>query len=163
MKLSTLCYIQRDNCYLMLHRVKKQHDVNEGKWIGVGGKLEENESPEECIAREVREETGLALIHPRMRGLLTFISPGWDSEIIFLYTSEAEGEMITDCNEGNLKWVPIEDVPKLNLWLGDRVFLDMLLKTERFFSIKFVYNGDDLTCCALDGEDITSKVLGEYK
>ena len=163
MKLSTLCYIQRDNCYLMLHRVKKQHDVNEGKWIGVGGKLEENESPEECIAREVREETGLALIHPRMRGLLTFISPGWDSEIIFLYTSEAEGEMITDCNEGNLKWVPLEDVPKLNLWLGDRVFLDMLLKTERFFSIKFVYDGDVLTYCALDGEDITSKVLGEYK
>ena len=163
MKMSTLCYIQRDNCYLMLHRVKKQHDVNEGKWIGVGGKLEENESPEECIAREVREETGLALIHPRMRGLLTFISPGWDSEIIFLYTSEAEGEMITDCNEGNLKWVPIEDVPKLNLWLGDRVFLDMLQKTERFFSIKFVYDGDDLTYCVLDGEDITSKVLGEYK
>lgn len=163
MKLSTLCYIERGGCYLMLHRVKKQHDVNEGKWIGVGGKLETDESPDECIAREVMEETGLTLVHPRMRGLLTFISPGWDSEYIFLYTAQAQGELTQDCNEGDLRWVPLSDVPQLNLWQGDRIFLDLLLKTDEFFSLKFIYDGDNMVYCALNGEDITTKALGETK
>ena len=163
MKLSTLCYIERNGCYLMLHRVKKEQDVNAGKWIGVGGKLENGESPDECAAREVLEETGLALINPRMRGVITFVSAGWDDEIMFLYTGEAEGELKSDCDEGVLKWVPIAHVPSLNLWEGDRVFLDLLLKSQDFFSLKLSYHGDALIHCALNGNDITNHVLEDLK
>jgi len=163
MKLSTLCYIEREGCYLMLHRIKKQQDVNAGKWIGVGGKLESGESPDECAVREVLEETGLTLTHPRMRGVITFISAGWDDEIMFLYTGSAEGDMRTDCDEGVLRWVPITDVPSLNLWQGDRVFLNLLLKTEEFFSLKLSYDGDALIYCALNGQDITKDVLEDLK
>ena len=163
MKLSTLCYIERDGCYLMLHRVKKQQDVNAGKWIGVGGKLEDGESPDECAAREVLEETGLTLINPRMRGVITFVSAGWDDEIMFLYTGDAEGEVRPDCDEGVLRWVPINDVPALNLWQGDRVFLKLLLKSEAFFSLKLSYQGDTLIHCALNGQDITKAVLEDLK
>ena len=158
MKLSTLCYIERDGCYLMLHRVKKQQDVNAGKWIGVGGKLEEGESPDECAMREVMEETGLAFTHPRMRGVITFISAGWDDEIMFLYTGEAEGTVRPDCDEGILRWVPIQEVPSLNLWEGDRVFLRLLLSTQDFFSLKLSYQGDTLVYCALNSIDITKDV-----
>ena len=163
MKLSTLCYIERDGCYLMLHRVKKQQDVNAGKWIGVGGKLEDGESPDECAAREVLEETGLTLINPRMRGVITFVSAGWDDEIMFLYTGDAEGEVRPDCDEGVLRWVPINDVPALNLWQGDRVFLKLLLESEAFFSLKLSYQGDTLIHCALNGQDITKAVLEDLK
>ena len=106
MKLSTICYIEQDDKYLMLHRIKKHQDVNEGKWIGVGGKMEAGESPDECIAREVLEETGLTLVQPRLRGIITFISAGWDDELIFLYTGQAEGTMLPDCDEGILRWCP---------------------------------------------------------
>ena len=163
MKLSTLCYIERDGCYLMLHRVKKQQDVNAGKWIGVGGKLEDGESPDECAAREVLEETGLTLINPRMRGVITFVSAGWDDEIMFLYTGDAEGEVRPDCDEGVLRWVPVGDVPALNLWQGDRVFLKLLLESEAFFSLKLSYQGDTLIHCALNGQDITKAVLEDLK
>lgn len=163
MKLSTLCYIERDGCYLMLHRVKKQQDVNAGKWIGVGGKLEEGESPDECAAREVKEETGLTLVNPRMRGVITFVSAGWDDEIMFLYTGEGEGDVRPDCDEGVLRWVPVGDVPALNLWQGDRVFLKLLLESEAFFSLKLSYQGDTLIHCALNGQDITKAVLEDLK
>lgn len=163
MKLCTLCYIERDGCYLMLHRIKKKHDVNEGKWIGVGGKLEGDESPDECIAREVMEETGLKLKNTRMRGVLTFVSEGWDSEMIFLYTSEAEGDVNMDCNEGVLRWVPLDEIDQLNLWQGDRIFLRMLVQTSDFFSLKFSYRGDELVYCALNGSDITNAALGEIE
>lgn len=163
MKLSTLCYIEREGCYLMLHRIKKEQDVNAGKWIGVGGKLEAGESPDECARREVMEETGLSLTRPRMRGVITFISAGWDDEIMFLYTGEAEGEMRADCDEGVLRWVPISDVPSLNLWQGDRVFLNLLLTSQEFFSLKLSYQGDTLIYCALNGNDITKDVLEDLK
>lgn len=163
MRLSTLCYIEREGCYLMLHRVKKKEDVNSGKWIGVGGGLENSESPDECVVREVMEETGLQLISPRMRGVITFVSAGWDDEIMFLYTGEAEGELLPDCSEGELKWIPISEVPSLNLWEGDRVFLKLLLETQEFFSLKLSYNGDTLIYCALNGTDITSAVLEDLK
>lgn len=163
MKLCTLCYIERDGCYLMLHRVKKQQDVNAGKWIGVGGKLEYLESPDDCVVREVREETGLTLKNYRMRGIVSFFQPGWDDEMMFLYTGEAEGEMLSDCDEGILRWVPIDEVESLNLWAGDRVFLRLLRESEAFFSLKLVYSGETLTCCVLNGQDITETALEESK
>ena len=163
MKLCTLCYIERDGCYLMLHRVKKKQDVNAGKWIGVGGKLEPGESPDECVCREVLEETGLTLSSPRMRGVITFISAGWDDEIMFLYTGNAQGAVRPDCDEGVLRWVPVQDVPSLNLWQGDRVFLSLLLQSEAFFSLKLSYQGDALIHCALNGQDITKAVLEDLK
>lgn len=161
MKLSTICYIEQDDKYLMLHRIKKHQDVNEGKWIGVGGKMEAGESPDECIAREVLEETGLTLVQPRLRGIITFISAVWDDELIFLYTGQAEGAMLPDCDEGVLRWVPIDEVDSLNLWAGDRVFLRLLRQTQDCFSLKLSYQGDDLIYCALNGADITAQTLGE--
>jgi len=163
MKLCTLCYIEREGCYLMLHRVKKQQDVNAGKWIGVGGKLEYLESPDDCVVREVKEETGLTLKNYQMRGVVSFFQPGWDDEMMFLYTGEAEGDMLPDCDEGILRWVPIDEIPSLNLWAGDRVFLRLLRESKAFFSLKLVYSGDDLTACALNGQDITKATLEELQ
>jgi len=163
MKLSTLCYIEREGCYLMLHRIKKHQDVNAGKWIGVGGKLEEGESPDECVRREVLEETGLTLTNARMRGVITFVSDGWDDEIMFLYTGDAEGTLRADCDEGVLRWVPIEEVPSLRLWEGDRVFLNLLRENEAFFSLKLSYRGDDLIHCALNGNTVTTLAPEETK
>ncbi len=144
MKLSTLCYLEKDDCYLMLLRNKKKNDVNEGKWIGVGGKIEPGESPDECVAREVKEETGVRLRSSRMRGVLTFSSAGWEDEYIFVFTSDDfEGE-IADCDEGELAWIPKEEIGGLNLWEGDRIFLKMLLEDGPLFSLKLSYEGDDL-------------------
>ena len=157
MRLTTLCYIERDNRYLMMHRVKKAKDENEGKWIGIGGHLEENESPDECIIREVKEETGLSLTNIRMRGLITFILPDWGNELTFLYTGTAEGEAPAECSEGVLQWVPINQVLDLPLWEGDRAFLPLLRTKAEFFSMKLVYApGGKLIKCILDGEDITA-------
>lgn len=161
MRLSTLCYIERDGCYLMLHRVKKHVDANAGKWIGVGGGLEKDESPDECIAREVMEETGLTLISPRLRGIITFILPEWENEITFLYTAGAAGTLRDTCSEGELQWIPLSDIDALNLWEGDRVFLKLLRETNDVFSLKLAYQGDKLMQCALNGNDITKETLGE--
>jgi 8-oxo-dGTP diphosphatase len=163
MKLCTLCYIERDGCYLMLHRVKKKQDVNAGKWIGVGGKLEYLESPDECIAREVMEETGLTLKNARFRGIVSFFQPGWDDEMMFLFTGEGEGSVRPDCDEGILRWVPIDEVEQLNLWAGDRVFLRLLRSSSDFFSLKLVYSGEELTPCVLNGQDITQSTLEDLK
>lgn len=161
MVLSTLCYIERDGQYLMLHRVKKKQDPNAGAWIGVGGKLEQDESPDECIRREVMEETGLTLLSPRMRGVITFILPDWDNEITFLYTARAEGEISRPCDEGDLQWIAFEDIPALNLWEGDRVFLPLLMENAPFFSLKLAYQHSNLVSAALNGQDITKETLGE--
>lgn len=146
--LTTLCYIEKDRSYLMMHRITKENDINEGKWIGVGGHFREAESPEECLLREVKEETGLDLTSFRLRGIVTFISEGWGYEYMFLYSADGfEGQDPAEadiCDEGVLQWIPWEQIPQLNLWAGDRIFLDLLMKEERFFSLKLVYSGDEL-------------------
>lgn len=157
MRLTTLCYIERDHQYLMMHRVKKAKDENEGKWIGIGGHLEENESPDECIIREVREETGMRLTDFHMRGLITFILPDWGNELTFLYTGKAEGEAPEECAEGVLRWVPVDQIMNLSLWEGDRAFLPLLKTKAEFFSMKLIYApGGKLARCILDGKDITA-------
>ena len=139
-KLSTLCYIEKDNKYLMLHRVVKKNDVNKDKWIGVGGHFEEGESPEECVLREVKEETGYDLTSYRYRGLVTFVFADIEMEYMSLFTADGfEGEPIA-CNEGVLEWVDIEKVWKLNLWEGDKIFFRLLDENIPFFSLKLVYN-----------------------
>lgn len=145
MKMTTLCYIEKEEKYLMLHRVKKHHDINAGKWIGVGGHVENGETPEECLLREVKEETGLVLTAYRLRGLVTFLSDVCEPELMCVFTADAfDGEMI-ECDEGELAWVEKSDVLALLTWEGDRVFLERLLSgDERFFSIKLRYEGDKL-------------------
>lgn len=141
---STLCYIEKDNSYLMLHRIKKEHDANKDKWIGVGGKLEENETPDECVVRETLEETGLTLTNYRLRAIITFISDEYEGENMYLYTAdEFEGD-IKDCDEGTLEWVPFERVLSLPTWEGDRLFLEQIMKNADFFTMKLRYEGDKL-------------------
>lgn len=141
MKLTTLCYIEQENCYLMLHRVKKEQDINKGKWIGVGGKAEFNETPTECMLREVKEETGLTLTQYQLRGIITFALDGYDTEYMFLYTSTKYfGEIDFNCKEGVLKWVPKSELFQLNLWEGDKIFLKLLEEDSPQFSLKLHYN-----------------------
>ena len=144
MVVSTLCYLEKDDKYLMLLRNKKEHDVNEGKWIGVGGKCEKGESPEECVIRETFEETGIKLENLKMRGVLTFSSEGWEDEYIFVFTSDKFSGSITDCNEGELRWIDKDKIMDLNLWDGDRIFLKIMLESDEFFSIKLSYKGDEI-------------------
>lgn len=152
MKLSTLCYIEKDDQYLMLHRVKKEVDVNKGKWIGVGGKFEPGESPEECMLREVKEETGLTVTSWRLRGILTFLAEGWEMEYIFLYTADGfEGEL-TPCTEGDLQWIPKAKLNELYLWEGDKIFLKLLSEDAPVFSLKLQYDGDTLIRVEKNGE-----------
>ena len=180
--LSTLCYIERDGAYLMLHRTKKEADVNAGKWIGVGGHFEEGESPEECLLREVREETGYTLTSYRFRGIITFVyhadesagtgtlthfsthseqpkmleqkrvivpvphdssASGTIVEYMHLFTADTFTGDPVPCDEGELKWVPKDDILNLNLWEGDRIFLKLLAEDAPFFSLKLVYDSDD--------------------
>ena len=159
MRLTTLCYIEKDGCWLMMHRVKKQQDENAGKWIGIGGHLEEDESPEECVLREIREETGLAVTDLKLRGLITFILPDWGNELTFLYTARTGGEVLPDRMdgpEGVLRWVPIPDVDGLSLWEGDRVFLPLLRERQDCFSLKLTYlPGGALEEAKLDGDTKT--------
>lgn len=144
MVVSTLCYLEKDNKYLMLLRNKKEKDVNEGKWIGVGGKCEKGESPEECVIRETFEETGIKLESLKMRGVMTFASEGWEEEYIFVYTSDKFSGHITECNEGELAWIDKDKIMDLNLWDGDRIFLDIMINSDKLFSIKLSYKGDDI-------------------
>jgi 8-oxo-dGTP diphosphatase len=141
-ELTTLCYIEHDDSYLMLHRIKKANDINEGKWIGVGGHIEFAESPEECLIREVKEETNLTLTSYKFRGVVTFVSGDELCEYMALYTADGfEGE-IKPCDEGELHWVKKSDLFDLNLWEGDKIFLKMLIEDAPFFSLKLVYNED---------------------
>lgn len=133
MKMTTLCYIENNDCYLMLHRTKKKKDVNKDKWIGVGGHAEGNETPQECLLREVKEETGLLLTSYKFRGLITFISDEYEAEMMCLFTADGyTGELIT-CDEGELEWVKKSDVPQLPTWEGDAQFLKLLLEDEKRF------------------------------
>lgn len=144
MEITTLCYIEKDNKYLMLKRVKKKEDINKGKWIGVGGHFEEGESPEECVCREVLEETGLRLKSYKARGILTFVQNKTFTEYIWLFTAdEYEGELI-ECDEGILEWIDKDKISELELWEGDRIFLELLNTQEEFFSLKLEYEGDKL-------------------
>lgn len=151
--LSTLCYIMQNDRYLMLHRTIKEKDVNKDKWIGVGGHFEEGESPEECLLREVREETGYTLTSYRYRGIVTFISGNGVTEYMSLFTADGfEGEPIP-CDEGELAWVPVKEVYQLNIWEGDKIFFRLLEEREEFFSLKLVYDGHDrLISASLDGK-----------
>jgi 8-oxo-dGTP diphosphatase len=144
MEITTLCYIEKDNQYLMLNRVKKKEDINKGKWIGVGGHFNKGETPNECVRREVFEETGLTLKSLKLRGILTFIADKDFVEYIWLYTSnDFEGQLI-ECNEGILKWIDKDKVNQLELWEGDRVFLKLLEEQKEFFSLKLEYEGNQL-------------------
>lgn len=145
MKMTTLCYIENNDCYLMLHRTKKKKDVNKDKWIGVGGHAEGNETPQECLIREVKEETGLLLTSYKFRGLITFISDEYEAEMMCLFTADGyTGELIT-CDEGELEQVKKSDVPQLPTWEGDAQFLKLLLEDEkRFFAMKLRYEGERL-------------------
>lgn len=145
-RLTTLCYIERDGFWLMMHRVKKDQDENSGKWIGIGGHMEENESPEDCIRREIREETGLPISQLQLRGIITFILPAWGNELTFLYTARTETAALPECEEGVLKWIRIEEAADLPLWEGDRVFLPLLRTRSDVFSLKLIYNAEGDLC-----------------
>jgi len=151
---TTLCYLERGDEYLMLHRVKKEHDLNHDKWIGVGGKFEDGESPEDCLLREVREETGLALTAYRYRGIVTFVSDQWPTEYMHLFTAtDWMGEQIV-CDEGNLEWIRKDRLRSLPLWEGDQIFLRLLDTDAPFFSLKLRYLGEKLTLAVLNGKQI---------
>ena len=151
MKMTTLCYLERDGRYLMLHRVKKEHDENHDKWIGVGGKFEDGESPEDCMLREVREETGLRVTGFRFRGIVTFVSDCYPTEYMHLFTcTDWTGEE-RECDEGDLSWVGKEELLCLPMWEGDRVFFELLNREVPFFSLKLVYRGEHLQEVWLDG------------
>ena len=144
--------MEKGNQYLMLHRVKKEHDINKDKWIGVGGKFEDKESPEDCLLREVREETGLTLTSWKFRGIITFVTDRYETEFMHLYTADGwEGEMI-ECNEGNLEWLEKKEVFNLKVWEGDKIFFRLLKEERPYFSLKLVYEGDTLKQAVLDGK-----------
>jgi len=149
---TTLCYLERGDQYLMLHRVKKENDLNHDKWIGIGGKFEDKESPEDCLLREAREETGLTLTNYRYRGLVTFISDQWPTEYMHLFTATGwEGEP-HECDEGELAWIKKADLLSLPLWEGDKIFLRLLDTDEPFFSLKLQYEGEKLVMAVLNGK-----------
>lgn len=152
MRLTTLCYIECGGKILMLCRNKKKNDANEGKWIGVGGGFEKNESPEECLCREVLEETGLTLSYWRFRGIVTFVSDKYETEYMHLFTADGFSGKLSECPEGELAWIPVEKIEELPLWEGDRVFLRLLRKNEPFFSLKLSYTGDKLSDVTLNGK-----------
>lgn len=155
--LTTLCYLEQDGKYLMMHRVSKKNDVNRDKWIGVGGHFEEGESPEECLQREVKEETGLELLSWRFRGIVTFIADEHPAEHMCLYTSaewDGDASCLPDCREGVLEWVPADEIGSLQLWEGDRIFLRLLAENAPFFSLKLRYKGDVLEEAVLDGKNL---------
>ncbi|MBQ7761161.1 MAG: 8-oxo-dGTP diphosphatase [Clostridia bacterium] len=154
MQNTTLCYIENDNKYLMLHRVKKKNDINQGKYIGIGGHFEEDESPYDCVIREVYEETGLTINNPKYRGIVTFVTNEGESEQMHLFSAtEYSGEII-ECNEGNLCWVDKTKLEEIPMWQGDIIFLRFLDTEKDFFSLKLVYDGNTLINVERDGRKI---------
>lgn len=154
MKNTSLCYIEQNGAYLLLHRVKKEHDENRDKWIGIGGHFEENESPEECVIREALEETGLTLRAPRYCGIVTFVSDRWEGEYMHLFHAQSFSGSLKDCDEGVLEWVPKETVRSLPQWAGDRIFLDLMERRVPFFSLKLRYRGENLREAVLNGVNL---------
>ena len=151
---TTLCYITRGDEVLMLHRVKKKNDINKDKWIGIGGKFEGEESPDECLLREVREETGLELTDWKCRGVVTFLSDGCEGEFMYLFTADGFVGEPKECDEGDLQWVSREFLYSLPMWEGDKIFLDLLWQDAPFFLLKLRYQGDQLIEAVLDGKRI---------
>ena len=154
MKNTTLCYLLQGDSVLLLHRVKKENDLNHDKWIGIGGKFEENESPEKCLVREAWEETGLTLTGYQYRGIVTFVSDRWEGEYMHLYTATEWTGTIKECDEGVLEWVSLEKMKELPQWEGDRIFLRLLEEGAPFFSLKLCYEGDCLVYAALNGKEL---------
>ena len=155
MKNTTLCYIENERGdYLMLHRVKKENDCNRDKWIGVGGKFEDGESPEECVLRETLEETGLTLTDWRYRGIVTFVSDRWETEYMHLFTATGWTGRLHECDEGMLEWVSREQFRGLPQWEGDRIFLRLIEEDAPFFSLKLRYEGEHLAYAALNGKEL---------
>lgn len=155
MKQTTQCFIDDGQRYLMLHRTKKQNDENHDKWIGVGGKFEEGESPEECMKREILEETGLRVTKWQYRGIVTFVSDIWPAEQMHLFVcTEWSGDEIV-CDEGDLEWVDKNKLNDLPMWEGDKIFINLLGQDVPFFSLKLVYKGDTLCEAVLNGLQLT--------
>ena len=151
MKTTTVCYIERDGKYLMIHRIKKQNDPNKDKWIGIGGKLEAGESPFDCIRREVYEETGLTLDKVNYRGLITFVSNEFGTEYMHLFTSsDFHGEINPTCDEGVLEWIEKDRLINIPMWEGDKIFLRLINTDTKFFSLKLVYEGNTLVSHTLE-------------
>lgn len=151
---STLCYVVKDGKVLMLHRVKKKNDINHDKWIGIGGKFEPEEAPEECILREAKEETGLTLTSWRCRGVVTFLQEGGEGEYMYLFTADDFTGELMECDEGDLQWVSMEFLDALPTWEGDRIFLNLLWQDAPFFLLTLRYQGDRLVEAVLDGKKI---------
>ena len=155
---TTLCYIRRGGEYLMLHRVKKEHDLNHDKWIGIGGKFEDKESPEDCLLREAKEETGLTLTQWQYRGLVTFVSDLYPTEYMHLFTADAYTGTLKECDEGVLEWLPKERLRELPHWEGDDIFLDLIEQDVPFFSLKLCYRGETLEQAVLNGQSLKGAV-----
>lgn len=151
MRNTTLCHIEKDGKYLMLHRIKKENDLNRDKWVGIGGKFEDKESPEECNAREVFEETGLTLNTSRYCGIVTFVSDKWETEYMHIFHSSDFSGRLKECDEGSLEWIDIPRIYSLPIWEGDKIFLRLLEENAPFFSLKLVYEGDTLVESVLNG------------
>ena len=151
--LTTLCYIEKENQYLMLHRIKKEQDINKDKWVGVGGHFEPDETPEECLLREVKEETGLTLHRWKLRGIITFLSDVFQTEYMFLYTSDDFSGELLECDEGKLEWVDKQKVYDLPIWEGDKIFFRLLEEKRECFTLKLRYEGDALAEAKLNGRE----------
>ncbi len=154
---TTLCYIEQEGQYLMLHRVKKENDLNRDKWIGIGGKFEDKESPEDCVLREAEEETGLRLTHMEYRGIVTFVSDQYGTEYMHLFWADRFTGRLRECDEGNLEWISREKLMQLPMWEGDKIFLKLLEQRVPFFSLKLTYRGNTLEEAVLNG-----KVLDQW-
>lgn len=160
MRNTTLCHIEKDRKYLMLHRVKKENDLNHDKWVAVGGKFEDKESPEECNLRETKEETGLTLNSWRYCGIVTFVSDKWETEYMHIFHSADFSGEIKPCDEGDLCWIDKEEIYNLPIWEGDKIFLSLIDENVPFFSLKLEYTGDKLINAVLNGEKIEKYPIG---
>lgn len=154
MRNTTLCHIEKNGCYLMLHRVKKENDLNRDKWVGIGGKFEDKESPEEANLRETLEETGLTLKNAEYRGIVTFVSDKWETEYMHIFYADKFEGTVKECNEGELCWVNKKDIFSLPIWEGDKIFLRLLDEKTPFFSLKLEYTGEKLVNAVLNGEKL---------
>ena len=157
MRNTTLCYITRGSQVLMLHRVKKENDINKDKWIGIGGQFLDGESPDACLLREAKEETGLTLTRWQCRGIVTFLNDCCEGEYMYLFTADGFEGKLTECDEGQLRWVEREFLDSLPQWEGDKIFLDLLWKNAPFFLLTLRYSGDRLVEAVLDGKKLKTE------